>query len=262
MTSDVPDEKSHDKDVRVFADVEELNRAAADEFLRLAIENVNAKGNFSVALAGGSTPKKLYALLASPDAPYRAQVPWANIDFFFSDERFVPPDHLDSNYRMAHDAMLTHVSDTRTHRFLTERGDAETVAAEYETRLRSILKTPADQTPRLDLILLGLGTDGHTASLFPDSPALTEQKRAVAANYIAALDTTRLTFTFPMLNHAANVIFLVSGAEKAATLRRVFDIGAKDTLLPSQCVRPLKGRVTWMLERAAWIQHQDHPSVR
>lgn len=247
----IPAKDVGDKNVRVFADVEELNRAVADEFLRLAIENVKAKGNFTVALAGGSTPKKLYALLASEDAPYRAQVPWANTDFFFGDERFVPPDHPESNYRMAHDAMLAHLPGVRVHRFLTERGDADEVAAEYETRLRSILQTPPDQMPRLDLILLGLGTDGHTASLFPDTAALAETKRAVTANHVTALDTTRLTFTFPVLNHAATVIFLVSGAEKAATLKRVLDASAKDEPLPSQLVRPTEGSLVWMVDRAA-----------
>ena len=261
MTRDVGDENIPGKDVRVFADVEELNRAAANEFLRLAIENVHAKGSFAVALAGGSTPKKLYALLASHDAPYRAQIPWAQIDFFFGDERTVPPDHPDSNYRMADDAMLGVVSATRVHRFLTERVDAEAIATEYETRLRSILHTPADEMPRLDLILLGLGTDGHTASLFPDTAALAERKRAVVANRVAALDTMRLTFTLPALNNAANVIFLVSGAEKSATLRRVLDASAEDSMLPSQLIQPYNGRLMWMVDRAAFEQEEDYSRV-
>jgi 6-phosphogluconolactonase len=239
------------KDVRVFADVEELNYAAADEFVRLANEAVNAKGSFTVALAGGSTPKKLYALLASHDAPYRSQVPWSQIDFFFGDERCVLPDHADSNYRMAHDAMLADVPATRVHRFLTERGTAEEVAAEYETRLRSILGTPAGETPRLDLILLGLGTDGHTASLFPETTALTEHARAVVANRVATLDTVRLTLTFPVLNQAANIIFLVSGAEKSTPLRRVLESDEKQSPLPAQLVQPLEGALVWMVDRAA-----------
>jgi 6-phosphogluconolactonase len=232
-------------ELRIFASPGALFEAAAAEFLALASEAIRARGKFCVALSGGNTPRALYQLLASNRFP---SVPWSQIYLFFGDERHVPPDHPESNYRMVKEAMLSKVPDENIFRMHGEQ-EAGAAALEYEQTLRQFFHLKEDQFPRFDLILLGLGPDGHTASLFPDSAALTETHRLVVANWVEKFKTYRLTFTFPVLNHAACDMFLVSGADKCAILQQVFE--DRSAGLPSQRVRPEDGDLLWFADREA-----------
>ena len=231
--------------MQIFADPKELARGAAEEFVTRGNEAVAQRGVFTVALSGGSTPKILYQILASE--PFRDRVPWAQIQFFWSDERHVPPDDPDSNYRMANEAMLSHVpvTEKNVHRIHGENPNAADAAGDYERTLIDVTKT------RLDLILLGLGADGHTASIFPGSEVLGETKRLVAAPWVEKLKTYRITMTLPLLNNAASVLFLVSGAEKASIARDVLQ-GPKQ--YPAQYVNPTNGQLLWMLDKDAASQ--------
>ena len=224
-------------------DAEELSRRAAEEFVR------RARGRrFSVALAGGSTPRRLYQLLA--DAPYREQVDWTHVEFFFGDERTVPPDHVDSNFRMANEALLAQLDlpDRQIHRMAGERDDIDAAAAAYANEIGKVLGgTP----PAFDLVLLGMGRDGHTASLFPGTAALFERRRWVVPNLVPQLDTRRLTLTVPILNHASCLLFLVAGAEKREALAAVLEGPRDPERFPSQLVRPEHGELLWLVDRAA-----------
>jgi len=219
--------------IEIFANAHELARGAAEYFVARSGEAVARKGLFTVAMSGGSTPKLLYELLVD------AQVPWAKTHFFWSDERHVPPDHPDSNYRMAYEALLSKVPvpEGNVHRMHGENPDAAEAAAEYEQTLLP-----------LDLILLGLGTDGHTASIFPSSDVLHETKRLVAATWVEKLNTYRITMTLPLLNSGAAVLFLVSGAEKAQIVKEVIEGPPK---YPAQFVQPAHGQLLWMLDEDA-----------
>jgi 6-phosphogluconolactonase len=222
--------------LRRFATEEELYRAAAEEVTRAAREAIAARGRFSIALAGGSTPRKLYELLAAP--PYRDAVDWRATDVFFGDERAVPPDHADSNYRMAHAALLAHVPG-RVHRI---RGEQSPTAAarDYEGALVRVLGDP----PVLDLALLGLGKDGHTASLFPRDAALEATGWAAPAQG----PTPRVTLTARAFDGARRLLFLVSGADKAAALRDALDGSAAS---PAHRVGRDGARTLWLTDRAA-----------
>jgi len=219
--------------IEIFANANELARGAAEYFVARSGEAVARKGIFTVALSGGSTPKLLYELLVD------AQVQWTKTHFFWSDERHVPPDHPDSNYRMAYEALLSKVPvpEGNIHRMHGEKPDAAEAAGEYEQTLLP-----------LDLILLGLGTDGHTASIFPGSDVLHETKRLVAATWVEKLNTYRITMTLPLLNSGAAVLFLVSGAEKAQIVKEVIE-GPKQ--YPAQFVQPAHGQLLWMLDEDA-----------
>jgi len=227
--------------IRIFDNSRELARVAAEHFVALA-----QKDFFTVALSGGSTPKILYQLLA--EEPFRAQVPWARTHFFWSDERHVPPDHPDSNYRMAHEAMLSRVPETNVHRISSENPSASEAADEYE---QTLIHQTKHSLPRLDLILLGLGADGHTASIFPGSEVLHETTRLVTAPWVEKLNTYRITMTLPLLNNGASVLFLVSGAEKAGIVKEVLK-GPKK--YPAQAVQPTNGELLWMLDNDAASQ--------
>jgi len=229
--------------IEIFSDSQELARGAAEYFVARSGEAVAQKGFFTVALSGGSTPKILYELLADPDEPFHAQIPWARTQFFWSDERNVPPDHPDSNYRMAYEAMLSRVPvpENNVHRVHSENLNAAEAAAEYEQTLLQLTK---QALPQLDLILLGLGGDGHTASIFPGSEVLHETVRLVAAPWVQKQNTYRITMTLPLLNNGAAVVFLVSGAEKAEIVKKVLE-GPK--LFPAQAVAP----ALWMLDQDA-----------
>ena len=231
----------------IFANSQELARGAAEYFVARSDEAVALKGFFTVALSGGSTPQALYQLLADADEPFHAQVPWSRTHFFWSDERHVPPDHPDSNYRMAHQAMLSRVSvpESNIHRIHGENPDANAAANEYEQALLQLTK---QTLPQLDLILLGLGPDGHTASIFPGSEVLHETKRLVAAPWVEKFNTYRITMTLPLLNNGASVLFLVSGAEKAEMVKKVIE-GLKQ--YPAQAVQPTHGQLLWMLDKDA-----------
>ncbi len=233
-------------EINIVSDSVTLARIAADEFHRLAGAAVQERGRFSVALSGGNTPRTVYSLLASE----HQQLPWDRIHIFFGDERHVPPDHPESNFRMANEALLSKVPipEKNVHRIHAEL-DAETAAAEYDQELRDFFHLRDNDWPRFDLIFLGIGEDGHTASLFPGSKALTEQSRRVTANWVEKFQAFRITLTFPVLNHAAEVVFLVSGAGKAQILSEVLRPGANK--YPAQSVQPENGRLLWLVDQGA-----------
>jgi 6-phosphogluconolactonase len=235
-------------EIRILPSATELFRAAAEQFASGAQQAVRQRGKFSVALSGGSTPKGLYSLLADGSVP---GIPWEKIYFFWGDERHVPPDHPDSNYRMVREAMLSKVPVPEDHVFRVpaEQPRAEEVAREYEQTIISFFGLQPGHFPRFDLILLGLGPDGHTASLFPGTAGLAEQQRLVIANRVEKFNTYRISFTYPVLNSAAAVTFLVSGAEKAGILHRVLEEPGAG--LPAQAVRPFDGSLVWLLDGAA-----------
>jgi 6-phosphogluconolactonase len=238
-------------EIKVFPDIAAVAQNAAQRLATLAEEAVQARGVFTLALSGGSTPRALYSLLAD-DPTFRTRLPWNSIHYFWGDERFVPPDHPDSNFGMASEVLLSRVPvpPQNIHRVHTELGDPEKTAEAYETELRKFFSTPEGQFPRFDLILLGLGPDGHTASLFPNSPALNEQVKLVVANWVEKFLSYRITMTFPVLNNGATVMFLVTGPEKAEAVKSVIG-GASDKPLPAQLVRPTNGQLIWFLDQAA-----------
>jgi 6-phosphogluconolactonase len=242
-------------EARVFPDAAALMRAGAAEFLRAAEAAVAARGRFTVALAGGSTPRGLYALLAAEAASTGRKIPWRLIHFFFGDERAVLPDHPESNFRMAYEALLSHVKVPRAnvHRIAAEL-PAWSAAEAYEATLRRFFKLERNQRPRFDLVLLGMGNDGHTASLFPGTDALLERRRLVTVCHVPRPGVDRVTLTLPVLNHAREVVFLVSGADKAARVREVLCEPPAGEPLPAQRVRPSLGRLLWLLDEAAASQ--------
>jgi 6-phosphogluconolactonase len=233
-------------EVKIVPDNATLARAAAQEFHSLAEAAVQERGRFSVALSGGNTPRAVYSLLASE----HKQLPWDRIHIFFGDERHVPPDDPESNFRMASESLLSKVPipEKNIHRVRAEL-DAEAAADEYEQQLSSFFHLTNHDWPRFDLIFLGIGEDGHTASLFPESKALAEASRRVAANWVEKFRTFRITLTFPVLNHASEVVFMVSGAGKAQILSEVLRPGARK--YPAQNVQPENGRLLWLVDRDA-----------
>ena len=234
--------------VLVHDDPEAVAHAAARRFIEIAAESIAARGTFSVALAGGSTPKRIYELLASDEL--KDQVSWPDAHIFFGDERTVPPDHADSNYRMAHQAMLSQlpIPEGNIHR-MKGVGDAASNASLYEDELRSYFNDT--DWPRFDLVMLGMGDDGHTASLFPSTTALKEDGAWVVANWVEKFNTWRITLTAPAINHARHVLFTVTGAGKTDRLREVLH-GERDTeRLPSQLIRPEDGSLEWFVDTAA-----------
>jgi len=238
------------KKLVVCSDAEELNRRAAEQFVRLATESVAASGRFTVALSGGSTPRALYSLLAGET--FQPLVPWSKVYFFWGDERCVPPDHPESNYGMARVTMLERVPvpTENVYRVPTENGNAQRVAAEYERILRTFFDFNEGQQPRFDLILLGLGEDGHTASLFLGTAAL-EETGTVTSNDIQRLETPRITLTLPAMNEAAHIVFLVSGSSKALVLKEVLEGQDQPTRFPAQSIQPVQGELLFLVDRAA-----------
>jgi len=238
--------------IRIVVDTSELYRAAAEEFVRLAEEGVGRRGIFTVALAGGKTPQGLYSLLAE-DASFRDRVRWEKVHFFFGDERHVPPDHPDNNYRMAYQALLSRIPAPawNAHRMATELEDANQVAEYCETILRKFFRLGPGELPRFDLVLLGMGADGHTASLFPGSGAVNEGTRLAVAPWIESLKARRVTLTPPVLNHARVVIFLVSGPGKAKVLREVLEGDFHPSRFPAQAIQPTDGTLLWLVDREA-----------
>jgi 6-phosphogluconolactonase len=234
--------------IEVVATAADLFHSAAEEFVRAARAAIGAQGRFTVALSGGSTPKALYSLLASNYANFA----WNRVFLFFGDERHVPSTDPESNYRMVNESLLTKITipSENVFRVPAENSDASVAASEYETQIRRFFEIKAGEFPRFDLILLGMGPDGHTASLFPDSAALDEQSRLVVANWVEKFNTHRITFTFPVLNRAAEVMFLASGADKAEMLHQVLETKITPPL-PSQRVEPSDGKLLWMLDEAA-----------
>ncbi len=238
-------------ELRVFASLEELSHAAAALFTQLACCRATEANPFFAALSGGSTPRRLYELLGG--TPYSGQIPWGSVHLFQVDERCVPPEHPDSNYRMVREALLDRVPlpEANFHRMAAEQADRERAAHQYAAELARVLQPQPGEYPRLGLVFLGMGADGHTASLLPGSPALVERKLWVRVNFVEKLGIPRMTLTFPVLNAAAQVAFLVSGAEKAETLRRVLRGPLGPERLPAQAVRPVNGQVSWYVDEPA-----------
>ena len=228
-----------------------VGHKAAEFFADTAEAAVRQADVFTVALSGGSTPKLMYQVLAGPG--FRGRVAWPQGEYFWSDERCVPPEHRDSNYGLAERELLSKaaIPRERIHRMRGELAP-ERAAAECEQELRRVFRVAAPVLPRFDLLLLGLGDDGHAASLFPGSPALEETTRLVAANYVKKFNTHRLTLTFPVINAARNVVFLVSGEKKAPALRQV--MRNEGTPVPAERVRPTDGKLIWFVDEAAAAQ--------
>lgn len=243
------------REIEICKNKSELTERAAEIFVESAAAAYAGSGRFTVALSGGSTPASLYELLASEN--YRTRLDLPNTYFFFGDERLVPAESPESNFRMANESLLAplKVRSENVFRWKTELGEA--AAADYESTLieffglKETEPSPLRDWPRFDLILLGMGTDGHTASLFPNSPALNEISRLAAVNEVEALPAERLTLTFPVLNAAAMAMFLVTGSEKADVVKKVLEGEFRPDDLPAQFVEPDDGRSIWLLDEEA-----------
>ncbi len=241
-----------EREIRILPDGVAIARCAAQEFAQAAAAAVRAKGSFNVSLAGGSTPKALYSLLVN-DPTLRSELPWDKIHLFFGDERHVPPDHPDSNFRMAAEAMISKspLKPAQVTRIKAEYPDAEKAALEYEKALREYFKLKDAEYPRFDLLLVGMGNEGHTLSLFPGTKALHPDGRIVVSNWIGKLYTERITLTAPAANNAAEIIFMVTGADKACALKAVLEGPFEPEQLPAQLLQPKNGKLLWLVDAAA-----------
>jgi len=247
--------------VRVYRDPDELALKSARLFARRADQYVIGCGRFTVALSGGSTPKAMFSVLAAE--PFLDTVPWSSIYFFWGDERCVPPDHSDSNYRMTREVLLSKVPvpPQNVFRIPAELPDPEKAAGEYATTLTQFFLSepganrtgtaPLSNLPRFDLIFLGMGPDGHTASLFPHTAALEAGDQIAVANYVEKFKTHRITMTAATINNARNVTFLAAGQDKAETLRNVLEGNYQPDVYPSQLIRPHNGTLLWLVDEAA-----------
>jgi 6-phosphogluconolactonase len=237
-------------DVIICRDAGELSQKATERFVVLVNEASASSGRFTVALSGGSTPESLYSLLATPG--FADRIPWPKVHLFWGDERCVPPDHPDSNYRMVRESLLSKISipSENVHRMAGEK-DPKLAAAEYEEQLIKFFRLSKGEAPRFDLILLGLGEDGHTASLFPESDALNEMQRLVATTYLPKLNAHRLTLTLPVLNESAEIYFLVAGKNKAAIVKELLGTDPTAAKFPAQRIQPADGALTWFITRDA-----------
>ncbi len=232
----------------VFDTREQVALTAAERFVDYSIASIREHGSFAVALAGGSTPRRTYELLAENE--YKDRVNWPLVHLFFGDERMVPPDSRESNYRMVKNILVSRVAiqAENVHCIISESAPSES-AELYEAELKGFLGTV--DWPRFDLVLLGMGEDGHTASLFPGSHALNEEEKWVVATRQPRTRQDRITLSLPVINHAARVMFMVTGIEKAATLARVLRDDPANEELPAQKVRPVNGTLEWLIDRAA-----------
>lgn len=233
--------------IKKFSTFEELNDFAAAEFIRLAKDAIERRGKFTVALSGGSTPQALYELLASEI--HHSAIDWKHVYFFFGDERNVLPDEDESNFMMANVALFLplNISADRIYRWHTEIEPPAHIAADYAKHLENFFK----DYPKFDLILLGMGGDGHTASLFPYTEALRETEKIACANRVDKLNTTRLTLTYPVINNARAAMFLVKGADKRGILREVLEGRFQPEKYPSQAVKLTDGDLYWLVDQAA-----------
>jgi 6-phosphogluconolactonase len=241
-----------DREIRILADGAAIARRAAQEFVQAAADAVRTRGSFNVALAGGSTPKALYSLLVN-DPALRSQVPWDKMHLLFGDERHVPPDHPDSNFRMATETMISKapVKPEQVTRIKGEYPDAGQAALEYEKALREYFKLKDGEYPRFDLVLVGMGNEGHTLSLFPGTKALHADGRIAVRNWVGKLYAERITLTAPAASNAARVIFMVTGADKAPALKGVLEGPFEPEQLPAQLLQPKNGKLLWVVDTAA-----------
>ncbi len=235
--------------VAIYSDIDTLRQEAARYVVRVASESITTHGRFTLALAGGSTPKKLYGLLASE--PYRDQIDWALTEIFWSDERSVPPDNEDSNYHLAQEVLLSKVpiSATQIHRMPADADNRDQASLTYTQEIQRVFGT--NGIPSFDLIQLGMGPEGHTASLFPHQASLHEQTRLIMPVTVPKPPPPRLTFTPLLLNAATHILFLVTGQDKADALQAVLEGEYNPDEYPAQIIRPTQGEVTWMLDPAA-----------
>ena len=257
-------------EIHIAGNSASLAHQAADIFVDIANKAIREKGSCLVALSGGSTPKALYSLLASVE--YTSKIDWPEVNFFFGDERNVPDDDPRSNYRMARETLFEplQINESNVTPWITELGSPPDVAEMYELAIKMAIDPALDPArdvaeegaaentiqahrvlPELDLVLLGLGLDGHTASLFPNTKALRENEKLAVANWVPQMDEYRFTMTFPLINNAANIMFLVSGSEKAETLKDVLEGEYRPDDLPAQRIKPAHGELIWMLDEAS-----------
>jgi 6-phosphogluconolactonase len=243
---------SVEREIRILADGAAIAKRVAGIFVDAAAAAVKEKGSFTVALAGGSTPKTLYGLLVN-DPALRSQVPWDKLHLFFGDERSVGPDHPDSNFRMATEAMISKapLKPEQVTRIKGENPDIEQAAKEYEEALHSYFKLSDGQYPRFDLLLAGMGNEGHTLSLFPGTKALHAGNRIVSSNWVGKLFTQRITLTAQGANNAKRIIFMVTGADKAPALKAVLEGPYEPEQLPAQLLQPANGKLLWLVDTAA-----------
>lgn len=236
----------------VVPDSNALAVKAAEQFTQAAEKAAAERGRARIAISGGSTPKAAFALMADPGQPWRGRMPWDTIELFWVDERCVPPDDPESNYRMTREAMLDKVplKPEQIHRMEGEL-DPQVAASRYESLLRNRFRLEGAESPRFDLVALGMGPDGHTASLFPHTEAIHEMSRLVTANHVPQKDTWRITLTWPVINNANSVFFLIGGADKAQVLKEVVTGPQDPERLPSQLIRPSSGILTLILDQAA-----------
>jgi 6-phosphogluconolactonase len=241
------------REVYILKDNPAIARRAAEIFVKMAQSAVTRNGSFTVALSGGSTPKLLYSLLAT-DAALRSKVPWDKMHLFFGDERHVGPDDPQSNFKMASESMITKapLKPEQVHRMKGEYPDPERAAKEYEQDLRAHFHLKDAELPRLDLILAGMGDEGHTLSLFPGTKGLHPQEgRAVVRNWVGKLFTERITITAPVANNAEMILFMVAGKEKALALKGVLEGPYEPEQLPAQLLQPTNGKLLWLVDEAA-----------
>jgi 6-phosphogluconolactonase len=237
---------------RVYDGADALARAAAEHFLQTAQAAVAANGVARIAISGGSTPKRTFELMANPTEKFVAAMPWGKIELYWVDERMVPPDNADSNYHMTREAMLNKVPLMPDHVFRIEGElDPEQAAARYESTIRNHLRLEGAQGPRFDVLALGMGDDGHTASIFPHTEAIHELGRIAVANQVPQKDTWRVTLTWPVINEARDVFFLIAGKDKAQPLHDVLMGKYDPETLPSQLIRPRNGRLLMLLDKDA-----------
>jgi 6-phosphogluconolactonase len=240
------------RDIRILADPAAITRRAADVFVKAATQAVARKGVFNVSLSGGSTPKVLYAMLAD-DPAYRSRIPWDKVRIFFGDERHAPPDSSESNFHMATESLFSKgvLRPEQITRIKGEYADTEKAALEYEQALRDYFKLKEGEFPSFDLLLFGMGEEGHTLSLFPGTKALHETRRIVVRNWVGKLYTERITLTAAAANHATQVMFLITKADKAPALKAVLEGPYEPEQLPAQYIQPLSGNSLWLIDRDA-----------
>lgn len=233
--------------IAIYPDIDTLSQQAAQYVVRIASESIAARGRFTIALSGGTTPRKLYSLLGTE--PYSSQIDWKLVDIFWGDERCVPPDNPDSNYLMAQEALLSKipVPALQVHRMPADQPDRDAASQEYTIEMQRTFGS--NGIPAFDLIQLGMGPEGHTASLFPHQPSLHEKQRLVMPVSVPKPPPDRLTFTPPLLNAARNILFLVTGSDKAEALHSVLEGEYHPEEYPAQVVRPPNGEVLWMLDK-------------
>ncbi|NIO09332.1 MAG: 6-phosphogluconolactonase [Deltaproteobacteria bacterium] len=238
--------------MELYKDPDELSRAAAEKVIAINRKAASRGGRFSLVLSGGSTPRRLFQMLAAE--PYCDQMDWTHVEFFWGDERTVPPDHQDSNFHMANEALLQKITlrPEQIHRMKAESEDPDASARDYQREIAKVFEIPErGRPPSFDLVLLGLGPDAHTASLFPHTSGIMERESWVVKNHVPQLKTNRITMTVPILNRAKMILFLVVGHDKAEALHSVIEGSRDPERFPAQLIQPDEGELVWMVDREA-----------